>query len=277
MKIIDHRLYHDDKTPYPYRESPNHGGVIQPEYLVMHYTASPNFDQAVDWLANRASRASAHVVIGRDGSITQLVPFNVKAWHAGRSSWNGINWLNGHSIGVELDNAGVLQRSAGRWVAWFGNTYPDEQVLEAAHKHEPGVVRGWQLYTPEQLYAALDLTAALVAEYRLRDIVGHDDIAPRRKSDPGPGFPMEAFRSRLFGREDLPEQETLYYTTAVLNIRSGPGSHYGVLPSGPLPQGTRLEVVEEEGVWRQVNVLDNVNGYVDLEGWVYGRYIRPSS
>jgi N-acetylmuramoyl-L-alanine amidase len=68
-----------------FRASPNIGGALKPEYIVLHDTAS----RLGSWLTDKASKLSAHVVIGGDGRITQLVPFNVKARHAGQSAWRG--------------------------------------------------------------------------------------------------------------------------------------------------------------------------------------------
>lgn len=280
MKIINHQLCQDDGTPYPFRESPNKGGTMQPKYLVMHYTAGPNAEQAIKWLINPTAQASAHLVIGRDGGITQLVPFNIVAWHAGKSEWQGIVGLNSHSIGIELDNTGPLSRSGNDWVAWFGTRYPSEQVIEAAHKFAPGEIRGWQLYTPDQLFAAIEVSNLLVRHYQLKDVLGHEDIAPGRKSDPGPAFPMENFRSRLFGRPDepdieqQPEQPKVYRTTSKLNVRSGPGSQYPSLEGSPLPRGAKLAKLAEQDGWFKVDVLDIVNGVMDLQGWVHGRYIE---
>jgi len=276
MKIVKHRLYSDSGRAYPYKASPNKSGSMTPRYIVMHYTAGPSASHAINWLVRRSAKASAHVVIGRDGRITQMVPFNTTAWHAGRSSWNGINGLNKHSIGIELANSGPLMRSNDHWVAWFGKKYTSDEVIEATHKNQTQV-KGWHLYTPEQLYAALDLCEALMESYDLEDVVGHDDIAPLRKTDPGPAFPMSSFRSRLFGRPDVDEQESVFQTTASLNIRSGPSGSYKRLEGSPLPKGTKLTVLEEQGVWRQVDVLDEVNGMMDLEGWVHGRYIKKVS
>lgn len=276
MKIVDHQLCQDDGTPYPYQPSPNVGGQLSElYYLVMHYTAGPSAEQAVNWLTNPAARASAHLVIGRDGGITQLVKFDTVAWHAGRSSWNGLSGLNKYSIGIELDNAGPVTRSGNQWKAWFsGGVYEDNEVIEAIHKNR-STMQGWQLYTPDQLYAALEVSAVLTQHYQLRDILGHDDIAPRRKTDPGPAFPMDAFRSRLFGRDDEAENEkSAYETTITLNIRSGPGTQHGLVEGGPLPRGTRVMVEEVEGNWCFVEVLDDVDGMMDLEGWVSAKYIR---
>lgn len=274
MKIVKHRLVKDNGTPYPFVSTPNVGGKVDPRYLVMHYTAGRSARESIDFLATKAAKASAHVVIGRDGAITQMVPFDRVAWHAGKSQWEGISGLNSHSLGIELDNAGLMKRtSSGKWLAWFGATYPESEVAEAMHKNEKdeGVVRGWHEYTPKQLEAALELAALLVSTYGIRDVIGHDDISPGRKQDPGPVFPMASFRSKVMGRKD--DQPDVFVVGEVLNIRQGPGSSFPLLPGGPLPAGTRVDVLEENGSWRRVDVLDTVGGAMDLQGWVHGRFL----
>jgi UDP-N-acetylglucosamine:LPS N-acetylglucosamine transferase len=84
-----------------------------------------------------------------------------------------------------------------RWLSWLKDEYDDSEVIEAVHKHETEP-RGWHTFTPEQIAAALEVSKLLVNHYNLRDVVGHDDIAPGRKLDPGPAFPMESFRACLF-------------------------------------------------------------------------------
>jgi N-acetylmuramoyl-L-alanine amidase len=271
MKIIDHRLCGDDDTPYPFAESPNIGGKIEHEYLVMHYTAGSTASGAVKWLTNPAAQAAAHLVIGRDASITQLVPFDTVAWHAGASAWEGRVGLNRYSIGIELDNAGRLVRHGDRWRAWFGTEYDDSEVIEAVHKHETELC-GWHTYTPEQLDVSLEVASLLIAEYDLLDVIGHEDIAPGRKSDPGPAFPMQSFRARLLGRRA--DESVQYETTDYLNIRTGPGTEHPTLPGSPLPTGTRMEIIKREDLWALVDVLDKVDDIVDLNGWVHTRYIK---
>jgi N-acetylmuramoyl-L-alanine amidase len=271
MRIARHRLHHDDGQPYDWTPSPNRGGQLHAEYLVIHYTAGRSLKESVNWLARRESRASAHVVIGRDGSIVQQVPFDRVAWHAGASQWEGRVGLNQWSIGIELDNAGKLQRHGSVWRAWFGDTYDPDDVLEATHKHEARPA-GWHLYTPVQLETALALSARLVEQYGLRDVLGHEDISPGRKSDPGPAFPMGSFRSRIFGRRE--EHSPIHRTIAALNIRSGPGTQYEALPGSPLPAGTRVEVVRQHDSWWQVDVMDTVGGIMDIQGWVHHRYLE---
>lgn len=271
MKILRHRLHHDDGSPHEWRPSPNHGGKLEHEYLVIHYTAGRSLRESVDWLARKESKASAHVVIGRDGTIVQQVAFDTIAWHAGASSWEGRTGLNRWSIGIELDNAGRLTRQGERWRAWFGELYEPEDVLEATHKHESAPA-GWHIYSSIQLAAALELSSLLVDRYGLLDVVGHDDISPGRKSDPGPAFPMASFRSRIFGRRE--EEPPAHRTIAVLNIRSGPGTQHSTIPGSPLPVGARVEILRQQDAWRLVDVLDEVNGLTDVQGWVHHRFVE---
>jgi len=271
MRIIRHRLHKDDGTAYPYVSSRNRAGKVEHKYLVMHYTASPSADSAISWLSDQSSGASAHVVVGKDGSITQLVPFDRVAWHAGISSWEGLNRLNLYSLGIELDNAGKLERHGERWRAWFGREYDSADVIEAVHKNEARTA-GWHIFTSEQIEAALEVSTSLVQRYGLVDVVGHDDIAPRRKVDPGPAFPMLSFRSKVLGRAE--DEEVQYETTTHLNIRIGPGAQHERIIDRPLPPATRVEILDQQGSWRFVDVLDTIDDITDLQGWVHGRYIR---
>ncbi len=271
MKIRRHRLHQDDGTAVRFVRSPNVGGKVDAKYLVIHYTAGSSAKGAIDSLIDPRAKASAHLVIGRDGAITQLVAFDHVAWHAGRSRWHGLEGLNAHSIGIELDNPGALTRMGDAWVAWFGRRYGSKDVLVAAHKNET-FERGWHRYAQRQIQAAIDVSRVLVEKYDLFDVVGHDDIAPGRKLDPGPTFPMDQYRARVMGRRD--DAPGHFETTTALNIREGPGIGYPKLPAAPLKQGSQLYIVQETGSWRYVDVLDE-SGMPTLTGWVHGDYIRP--
>lgn len=271
MKISDHRLQNDDGTPVEFVQSPNVGGDLDPQYLVMHYTAGRSVRASINWLTNPDAKASAHLVIARDdGAVTQLVPFDRIAWHAGRSRWEGLSGLNRYSIGIELDNAGILTRQGSTWRAWFGAAYDADEVVEATHKNEIEP-RGWHAFTEAQIESAIAVARLLVGAYGLKDIIGHDDIAPGRKIDPGPAFPMESFRAAVMGRAD--DDAPVFETITNLNIRSGPGTEFDKVRDTALPPGTRLALHMRETDWCEVEVLD-ANGDPDLSGWVHGAYIR---
>lgn len=272
MRILRHKLEPENGESVRHERTPNLSSPMKPRFLVIHYTADRDLESSVRWLLRKEARASAHLVIGRDGSLVQLAPFNRMAWHAGISRWNGIEGLNAHSIGIELDNAGRLEKKGeGAWTAWFGKRYPDEEVMVAAHKDEVEE-SGWHTFTQEQIAAALEVSAILLDRYDITEVLGHDDISPGRKVDPGPAFPMGSFRARLLGREH--DKAPVLETSTHLNIRSGPGTEFERLEGSPLPPGTALEILDEAAEWRLVDVLEAPGDLTDLQGWAHGRYLR---
>ena len=146
-------------TPHP---SPNHGprpagSVI--DMLVLHYTGMETGQAALDRLCDPAFEVSAHYLVLEDGHTLQLVPEHRRAWHAGRASWRGAGDVNSRSIGVEL-----------------------------AH---PGHAWGYRPFAAAQIEALMGLCCGLLFRHAIpaRNVVGHSDIAPNRKEDPGELFP----------------------------------------------------------------------------------------
>jgi N-acetylmuramoyl-L-alanine amidase len=270
VKLAHHKAQSLSGSPIPFSKSPNIGGELIPKYLVIHFTAGQSGEAAVNWLCRKDSKASAHVVIDRDGKITQLIPFNRVAFHAGASSWEGLTGLNQYSIGVELDNAGRLSKVGTQWQSWFGRMYPAEEVVEATHKNDSRAY-GWHAYTDVQIQAALDLAIVLFKRYQLLDVVGHDDISPRRKWDPGPAFPMDSFRSKLLGRMEL--HPPGFATIRDLFLRSGP-SHQHPLLDSRMARDTKVEVLSTEGMWSLIDPKDRIEGDEDTQGWVLSRDLR---
>jgi N-acetylmuramoyl-L-alanine amidase len=190
-KVLMHRL-----AGVRFTRSPSQGGTLTaPTLLVMHYTAGRSFEQSVRTLIAPSTKASAHVVVGRAGEVAQLVRFDRVAWHAGQSEWRGRKRCNEFSIGIEIDNAGKLVRKAGLYATWFGAAIAPEDV----HRGAQG--SAWHAYTEQQLATLEAVTRAILEAYpSITEIVGHEDIAPGRKLDPGPAFPMARFRALLAER-----------------------------------------------------------------------------
>jgi len=184
------------------KPSPNHGGIMKPTLLVMHYTGSPSTTGAIRTLTdgNAANRVSAHLVISPEGVITQLVPFDKVAWHAGVSKWNGKEGCNSFAIGIEMVNSGLLGKGPNGYFDRLTNKpVPANQVVIATHKNGDGGECPWEIYPLAQVEAATGAARAILAAYGIKEVVGHDDIAPHRKIDPGPAWPMDAFKKRVLG------------------------------------------------------------------------------
>jgi len=143
------------------RLSPNHGPRPEPariDMLVLHYTGMKTAAAALERLCDPASRVSAHYVVEENGAIWRLVPDSRRAFHAGVSCWEGESDLNSVSIGIEIVNPGH---------EWGYHRFPEAQMASV-----------------EQLCQHL-LSRHPIPPYR---VVGHSDIAPERKSDPGELF-----------------------------------------------------------------------------------------
>ena len=270
MKIVNHRL-----EGAKLAGSPNKGGQLNPDTIVIHYTAGSSAESATRTLSNPNSKASAHVVIDFDGSITQLVPFNVVAWHAGKSRHKDRVGLNNYSVGIEIVNAGRLRKSGTQYVSWFGKKYPAEEVFYGVHRNE-NTPSYWHEYTEEQIAAVGELCEVLVSEYNMFHILGHEEISPGRKIDPGPAFPLDKLRNRILSldarSDDEPDEEEMmqsegFVTASKLNLRSGPSASSEKV-ARPLPRGKQVKILKKSNDWYLVSA--------EVEGWVSARFIQEA-
>ncbi|WP_273242860.1 peptidoglycan recognition protein family protein [Hyphomonas atlantica corrig.] len=147
--------------------SPNFNERKHPlDMLVLHYTGMATGEDALERMCDSKAEVSAHYMVWEDGRITQLVEEDKRAWHAGVASWQGQQDLNSRSIGIEIVNGGHDFRA------------PDGSLPP---------------YPRPQIHAALDLVHDILGRHAIpaTRILGHSDIAPLRKQDPGEHFPWE--------------------------------------------------------------------------------------
>lgn len=174
-------------------------------YLVMHFTGGWNAKNSIEDWKRKNDGVLAHIVIDRNGSLVQCRATNRTAGHAGQSRWKdrktGKVWtgLNSCSIGIELCNCGDLDRSVYPVTANVGDLRLYNTPIPRLHaKHKNGgPMEDWETFPEAQYNSALAVAAALCERYNLDDVLGHDEIAPDRKNDPGPAWPMERFRAAL--------------------------------------------------------------------------------
>lgn len=161
----------DSPVAARFHPSPNHGERRGggPDMLLLHYTGMADAAGAVARLCDPAAEVSCHYVVLEDGEVLQLVPEGRRAWHAGAGAWAGETDINSRSIGIEL-----------------------------AH---PGHRGGLPPYPDAQIEAVIRLAADIVGRWRIRPerVLGHSDVAPRRKEDPGEGFPWARLHAAGIG------------------------------------------------------------------------------
>ncbi len=169
--------------PDAYRLSSHHQSANQNEriaFLILHYTDEDDA-RSLRLLTESEHKVSAHYLIPRDTDerplpVYQLVPDDQRAWHAGRSRWHQYAGLNASSLGIEIVNLG----------------YDEKEAALPAH------LRRWQPYTEAQIAALGALARELVERYDIphTQVLGHSDVAPERKQDPGPRFPWRELALR---------------------------------------------------------------------------------
>lgn len=270
MKIVKQRLKGASQ-----KESPNHGGTLNPDTVVIHYTAGPSAESAIRTMSDPAKKVSAHLVVDYNGSVTQLVPFDTIAWHAGKSSHLGRSGLNHYAIGIEIVNAGKLLKSGNAYVSWFGRKYAAEDVVYAVHRNETTPAY-WHAYTEKQISTVEEICNLLVKEYDIQYILGHEEISPGRKIDPGPAFPLDKMRNRVLDLNPRDDDSAIeddgilgqgLVTAPKLNIRSGPAGSWEKIAK-PLDRNQVVKILEKKDGWYRVST--------EIEGWVSADYIRES-
>ena len=139
------------------------------KYLIFHYTGMRSDKSAIKKLTDINSKVSCHYYIDQKGNIIQMVPELYVAWHAGQSSWGKDKSLNKNSIGIEISNPG--------------------------HQH------GYKNFNKKQIYSLIKLSKKLIKKYSIKNkyILGHSDIAPLRKKDPGEKFPWKILSKKNIG------------------------------------------------------------------------------
>ena len=151
------------------------GRLLPIRCVIIHATKTGNIESPLGWLCDPKSQASAHFLIGRDGRVIQLVDEADTSWHAGLSTWRGMEYVNPKSgnptvnpcsIGVELVNL-----NDGK------DPYPKAQF---------------------DVLVELVSGACIRHGVAIEDVIGHEDVAPGRKTDPGPMFNWTEFRARLY-------------------------------------------------------------------------------
>lgn len=140
------------------------------DMVVLHYTGMPTAAAALQRLTDPESKVSSHYVIDEDGTIYRLVPEDKRAWHAGLAFWRGVRDVNARSIGIELVN--------------------------------PGHEFGYRQFPAVQIDALIVLLRDIASRYEVMpgNYIGHSDVAPTRKEDPGELFPWRRLHAAGFGR-----------------------------------------------------------------------------
>jgi N-acetylmuramoyl-L-alanine amidase len=209
----------------------------QPDMLVLHYTGMDDVDHACDWLCRTESQVSCHYLIDEVGNITQMVDEELRAWHAGVSSWQGETDINSRSIGIEI--------------------------------HNPGHGPQYKGFPSSQMHAVIDLSKDVVRRWNIAPqfVLAHSDVAPGRKVDPGEKFDWRMLHAAGVGHwvEPAPMTAGPVLTTgetgsAVSELQTMLFTYgYGIEVTGTYDARTRAVVSAFQLHFRQAKVDGNAD------------------
>lgn len=207
--------------------------------LILHYTGMESGAAALERMRDPSAKVSAHYMVEEDGRVFQLVDEDKRAWHAGVSEWAGESNINSNSVGIEIVNGG----------------------------HDYGLPE----FPDVQVNAVIALSKAVMARHDItaRNVLGHSDIAPARKQDPGEKFPWAGLAAAGVGRwPDIPDRDRrLLFEEGsrdrgvAIAQRGLAHIGYGVQVSGVLDENTRLVIAALQRRYRP----QQIDGLIDIE------------
>jgi N-acetylmuramoyl-L-alanine amidase len=240
---------------------PNNPQRMNPDMIVIHYTASKTGSSAMRAMMG-GRKVSAHLCIEPDGTSYQLSDFNTICWHAGQSSYAGRSGLNGCSIGIEVVNVGYLKKIGdNKFVDAYKQPVDPENVYHGKHRNSCTKSVYWHKYPEKQVEKIFEICQALCKEYDIQFIVGHEEIAPCRKQDPGPAFPLDEFRRKLLGGIEPGTKATVKIDDA--GIYTEPDENSTRIED--LDEDEELLLFNKKGDWYKVREK--------MQGWVAAKYI----
>ena len=223
------------------------------DMLILHYTGMRTGQAAIDRLRSEEAQVSSHYVVEEDGAVFRLVPEQRRAWHAGISRWRGHEMLNGRSIGIEIVN--------------------------------PGHEWGYRDFPALQMAAVCDLCLEILSRHPIpaRNIVGHSDVAPDRKDDPGEKFDWEGLARNGVGLwpDDMPTlglggatHGTVRDAASLRPVRAALAAiGYEVAPEGPLDPGLSTVLRAFQRHWRPEAITGQADAGTLARLFAVGRLI----
>ena len=202
------------------------------KFIIIHYTGMKSETLAIKKLTEPDSKVSSHYFIKNSGEIINMVPDLYEAWHAGKSSWRNYKSLNRYSIGIEINNPG--------------------------HQH------GYRTFKIKQISSLKKLLNSLVKKYKIKKncILGHSDIAPKRKKDPGEKFPWKKLaKNKLCLWHNLNEKNIKKYRNQKISLKDRNIFIKNLYKIGYSKQNLKFIIKAFQRRFRQ----DSINGIIDRE------------
>ena len=200
MELIDHSLNathtHQVKPGFGYgSQAPMQAALERVDMIIIKSTTNQTINASGNINGNIPT-SPTHVLIDRDGLVTQFIPFNQQLPTTISGSWDGLKDLTSRSIILTFVNHGRLQKQNEQFVAADGVALDKTDVFTGIHQNEESLSY-WQKFTDSQIAVAEKIIHCLTSAYQVKYILGYEEVCPGLQTDPGPAFPLEIIRRKV--------------------------------------------------------------------------------
>jgi len=237
--------------------------LVSSNYLIVKSISTPlsKYYKSTDITE---SKPDVHLIIDRKGEITQLIPFNKQVSGDILGSWDDTKQLKPHAIVIALENHGRLTKQLESYFSWEKTEVSKPDVFGGIHRNED-TLSYWEKYPKSQTLITEKVSQCLVTAYKVKYILGYEEVCPGLKVDPGPAFPLEIIKSKLMKEEikDVNAPKSIKSLTELINL------DFIVADSGLKDLNGKeakiINIKEKSGGWYKVNV--DLGGFIKEE-WV---------
>lgn len=273
MELVNHSLILTNQLTYEVADSGNGEAVAiaerQPEVMesvdmILIKSGTNQLTHNTGYINGNNVESHAHILINRDGLVSQFIPFNEKIAHPIEGSWEGIKDLASKSVTIMFENYGRLVKQGEDYVSACGHTIETTDVFTGIHQNEESLSY-WQKFTESQIQLAEKIIRCLSSAYQVKYILGYEEVCPGLQTDPGPAFPLEIMRRKIMKGNFINQSErpSMINIAEQVDLSSIINSQH--IDDAHRKDAKIVNIRRKSGGWYKVNI--DLGGFIKEE-WV---------
>ncbi|MEL7145833.1 MAG: N-acetylmuramoyl-L-alanine amidase [Bacteroidota bacterium] len=268
MKLINHSLnalhQSQDQPGFDQGSSALRRAALERVEMIIIKSTTNQLLNNSGHINGTTTNSPTHVLIDRDGLVTQFIPFNEQIPVAIAGSWEGIKNLASRSIILTFVNHGRLQKQGENFVSTEEVSVEKTDVFTGIHQNEESLSY-WQKFTDSQVTIAEKIIRCLTSAYQVKYILGYEEVCPGLQTDPGPAFPLEIMRRKVIKDQVNELSNTLNYKNVADQLDLGTVLRDDVLALKAERDAKIINIRRKNGGWYKVNI--DLGGFVKEE-WI---------
>ena len=268
MELIDHSLnaLHQSRIQLGFDLSTQVSAGVQMERadMVIVKSTTNQYLNESGHINGNITNSPTHVLIDRDGLVTQFIPFNEQIAVAISGSWEGMKNLASRSIILTFVNHGRLQKQGDEFISQDGTVIDRTDVFTGIHQNEESLSY-WQKFTDSQVSIAEKIIRCLTSAYQVKYILGYEEVCPGLQTDPGPAFPLEIMRRKVMKDQEQEFGTVLNFKNTMHQLDLNTVLREDVMALKAERNAKIVNIRRKNGGWYKVNI--DLGGFIK-EKWI---------